>query len=141
MKLKSPKRADCLRLAAHPAVQAAANRRPDVASLELLVYLAFEWAKNRIRGAVSLAIDSGILFEAPCEQCGKRPKQKGRTRSVVAHHDDYNKPLAVRWLCNKCHRDWHCQYDAKQPSEALLTMSRTSFYALGLKQLTQKAKR
>jgi len=26
---------------------------------------------------------------------------------VEAHHDDYGQPLAIRWLCRKCHRAWH----------------------------------
>lgn len=26
---------------------------------------------------------------------------------VQAHHDDYNHPLTVRWLCQPCHYEWH----------------------------------
>ena len=28
-----------------------------------------------------------------------------------AHHDDYNKPLEIRWLCFDCHRKWHKTHD------------------------------
>ena len=34
----------------------------------------------------------------PCEVCGAKAE---------AHHDDYDKPLEVRWLCFKHHREWH----------------------------------
>jgi len=36
-----------------------------------------------------------------CEIC------KARDRGIEAHHEDYNKPLEVRWLCNICHRQQH----------------------------------
>lgn len=26
---------------------------------------------------------------------------------VVAHHDDYLKPLEVRWMCQAHHKQWH----------------------------------
>lgn len=39
----------------------------------------------------------------PCEVCGKELSE--------AHHDNYNKPLEVRWLCFKCHREWHRVHD------------------------------
>jgi len=49
--------------------------------------------------AVARAIRNGVLERQPCESCGN-PKS-------VAHHDDYDKPLDVRWLCQACHRQHH----------------------------------
>jgi hypothetical protein len=45
------------------------------------------------------AIESGKIEKQPCGQCGN-PKAE-------AHHDDYTKPLDVRWLCRRCHRRHH----------------------------------
>lgn len=45
------------------------------------------------------AIRSGRLVRQPCEVCGDD--------QVDAHHDDYDKPLDVRWLCRKHHRAAH----------------------------------
>ena len=53
---------------------------------------------------VAQAIKKGILNIAPCEKCGKTDAE--------AHHDDYNKPLEVRWLCRKHHREWHSTHTA-----------------------------
>lgn len=49
--------------------------------------------------AVSHAIRDGKLKKEPCEICGAEPAE--------AHHDDYNYPLKVRWLCKDCHAEWH----------------------------------
>jgi ribosomal protein S27AE len=54
--------------------------------------------KYRARTAVGNAIRDGRLVPKPCEDCGS-------TERVQAHHADYSKPLEVRWLCFKCHRE------------------------------------
>lgn len=51
---------------------------------------------------VGRARAAGTLRRNPCEVCGA-PKAE-------AHHDDYAQPLAVRWLCRTCHRQWHVQH-------------------------------
>lgn len=43
------------------------------------------------------------IEKQPCEVCGNN--------EVEAHHDNYDKPLNVRWLCFKCHRKWHKLHD------------------------------
>ena len=49
--------------------------------------------------AVGNAIRDGRLIRQPCEICGEK--------KVEAHHDDYSKPLEVRWLCRKHHLEHH----------------------------------
>ena len=39
-----------------------------------------------------------------CEQCGT---EEGSFDKLQAHHDDYAKPLAVRWFCRSCHARHH----------------------------------
>lgn len=53
--------------------------------------------KYKARNAVSNALRDGRLVRMPCEVCGDTKSQ--------AHHDDYKKPLQVRWLCFKHHRE------------------------------------
>lgn len=44
----------------------------------------------------------GILVKPEhCEECNRK------TSNLEAHHDDYNKPLEVKWLCRKkCHQKY-----------------------------------
>ncbi len=53
------------------------------------------------------AVRTGQLVPQACEGCGAEDTLKGGRRSVQAHHDDYNKPLDVRWFCPACHHAWH----------------------------------
>ena len=53
---------------------------------------------------VRRAIMAGELLRQDCEECG--------AASTQAHHDDYDKPLVVRWLCRTHHRLWHAQHGA-----------------------------
>lgn len=48
---------------------------------------------------VSYAIKNGNLIRQNCEKCG--------SEKTVAHHEDYDKPLAVTWLCQPCHKKRH----------------------------------
>ena len=56
--------------------------------------------KRAAQVKVGNAIALGKLTKQPCEVCGS-------TKRVNAHHDDYSKPLEVRWLCPKHHSEWH----------------------------------
>ena len=56
-------------------------------------------SKYKAHCLVSNSIRSGNLFSQPCEICGHA--------ETHAHHDDYMKPLNVRWLCAAHHKEWH----------------------------------
>ncbi len=48
---------------------------------------------------VGNAVRDGKLIKQSCEKCG--------AMKVHAHHDDYTKPLTVRWLCTMHHAEVH----------------------------------
>lgn len=48
---------------------------------------------------VARAIRSGALVRQPCCRC--------KEAKTVAHHEDYDKPLDVMWLCQPCHKQRH----------------------------------
>lgn len=61
--------------------------------------------KHRARYYVSKAVRNGILVKPlECERCLKR---KRAYRDIQAHHEDYNSPLDVQWLCAPCHNIVH----------------------------------
>lgn len=58
--------------------------------------------ESRARNLVGHALRSGALVKEACTDCGT-------SDSIEAHHEDYNKPLDVVWLCFNCHRIRHNQ--------------------------------
>lgn len=55
--------------------------------------------KRQAHLIIKRAIKSGRLKRLPCEKCNNGKSE--------AHHDDYSKPLDVRWLCRKHHAEHH----------------------------------
>lgn len=51
------------------------------------------------RAHANIAQRRDQLVPQPCEVCGVEPAEK--------HHDDYAKPLEIRWLCPTHHRAHH----------------------------------
>jgi hypothetical protein len=62
--------------------------------------------KQRARKKVQMALKNGDLLKDNCEICDSIRSE--------AHHDDYNKPLDIRWLCKKHHTMRHTLMKIKQ---------------------------
>jgi len=55
--------------------------------------------KYKANCIVNNALRDGKIKKQSCELCGNKKTQ--------AHHDDYSKPLDVKWLCQACHSHIH----------------------------------
>lgn len=53
--------------------------------------------QRKMRHAVKMKIISKPTI---CSNCGDE-------RKILAHHEDYSKPLEVVWLCYSCHKKTH----------------------------------
>jgi hypothetical protein len=85
--------------------QANARKAGKVQVTESSTKASHEWGKRNqhkkaAHSKVRNAIRTGKLFRSPCEKCGA---------DAEAHHDDYSKPLTVRWLCAKHHNEHHVE--------------------------------
>ena len=84
----------------------------------MLKHSALHYQLQRIaHQLVKAAISRKQLSRKPCEECGS-------TFRIHAHHNDYNFPLEVRWLCATHHMAWHSNnsaYFARQKSVSLGT--------------------
>lgn len=58
--------------------------------------------KMRSRTALERAVYAGRITKGACERAGG--DCSGR---IEGHHDDYEKPLDVRWLCQHHHLELH----------------------------------
>lgn len=86
---------------------------------------------TRVRNIVMKAIQSGKLVPRPCEVCGITGFQKDGRNKIEAHHDDYNKPLSVRWLCQPHHHEWHKHNKPIRRTSPIQVMSRKEAARLG----------
>ena len=68
--------------------------------------------QTHANNAVRIAVKNGKLTPQPCGCCGIDGRYANGRRKVQAHHDDYEAPLSVRWLCKSCHYRWHVNNDA-----------------------------
>lgn len=83
-------------------------------------------APDRIHNLTELAIEKGILVRpGSCEKCGKS------NDTICSHHDDYNKPLEVTWLCIPCHFEWHRNNKPKELTIAFPSMPREEICRMG----------
>lgn len=72
-------------------------------------YKEYNRKKANTHRKVMYAVQQGQLIKEPCEVCGDVNSE--------AHHDDYDKPLEVRWLCRKHHNELHRQAIEDQREE------------------------
>jgi hypothetical protein len=73
--------------------QAIKNAATNYRKRHPLRYAAHVVTRNAVR-------DGKLIPATSCEVCNS-------TEKIEGHHDDYTKPLDLRWLCEKCHKEWH----------------------------------
>jgi hypothetical protein len=72
-------------------------------------YRGYSYSSRNASHQVEFALKRGeIKRPDKCESCGQKGTPNRIWKSTLrAHHDNYNKPLEVRWLCYNCHYEWH----------------------------------
>lgn len=76
------------------------------------------YKKNRLKSIAHQKVKTALLNgkitrQASCEECG--------SNKPMAHHDDYTKPLDVRWLCGRCHMMLHHGKSLPPSAQLLVT--------------------
>jgi len=63
--------------------------------------------KVKVQKMLGNAVYRGkIIKPNKCERCYKVTSK----RNIEGHHEDYNKPFDVIWLCKQCHNYVHRGY-------------------------------
>ncbi len=75
----------------------------------------FQRARANTRSHTKMLVKRGNLVKQPCEICS--------SIEVQAHHEDYNDPYNVHWLCVKCHREHHIEQSYDQWKRKQLTLN------------------
>lgn len=82
--------------------------------------------------AVETALEQGLLQRPEnCEQCGLGGRMRDGRSRIQAHHDDYNAPLLVRWLCQTCHHEWHRHHSAIPRKEVIAELAQVDLICGG----------
>lgn len=77
-------------------------KNPAAVLAGVMRYQARHPERRAARRKVAAAVRAGTLVRP--DTCSGCETPTGR---IEGHHDDYNKPLVVRWLCRRCHQDHH----------------------------------
>lgn len=88
-------------------------------------------APERVHNIFGKALAKGCIKAEPCEVCGFFDKAHDGRSLVHGHHDNYNMPLQVRWLCKIHHHEWHLHNTAIPLSIELPLMPRREICSLG----------
>ena len=60
--------------------------------------------RTHCHNVVRYAVKTGRLTKTGCERC--------QCEKAYAHHDSYDEPLNVMWLCQPCHKQRHKELDS-----------------------------
>ena len=66
----------------------------------------YKWKSNHktehnVHQRLKIAVKKKKIIKTECINCGSN-------ENIVGHHEDYNKPFDVLWLCKVCHYQLHC---------------------------------
>jgi DNA-directed RNA polymerase subunit RPC12/RpoP len=104
----------------------ARENRPEYNELRLINKI-----KGIVRSKAKMAVRYGHIEKKPCEVCG--------SSKVEMHHDDYNKPLEVKFLCRIHHREAHKIFTPIEPILSATTIGINGMWSKERKAFAKKA--